>query len=85
MLAPWKKNYDIPRQCTEKQGHQFADKFYIVKALVFPVMYRCENSTTEKAEHQRTEAFQLWCCRRIFKSPLDCKKIKPVNPKGNQP
>ena len=37
----------------------------------------------KKAEHQRTDAFELWCWRRL-KSPLDCKKIKPVNSKWNQ-
>ena len=37
-----------------------------------------------KAEYQRTDAFKLWDWRR-FKSPLDCKEIKPINPKGNQP
>ena len=36
-----------------------------------------------KAEYQRTDAFKLWDWRR-FKSPLDCKEIKPINPKGNQ-
>ena len=36
-----------------------------------------------KAEHWRIDAFELWCWRRL-KSPLDCKEIKSVNPKGNQ-
>ena len=40
--------------------------------------------TIKKAELQRTDAFELWCWRRLL-SPLDCRKIKPVNPKGNQP
>ena len=44
----------------------------------------CESWSTTKAEHQRTDAFELWCWRRLLKSPLDCKEIKPVNPKGNQ-
>ena len=61
-------------------------KVCIVKAIVFPVvMYRCESWTIEKVESQRTDAFKLWCWRRPLKSPLDCKEIKPVNPKGNQP
>ena len=60
-------------------------KVHIVKAVVFPeVMYRCESWTIKKAEHQRIDAFELWCWKRL-ESPLDCKKIKPVNPKGNQP
>ena len=47
-------------------------------------MYRCE-SWTIKAECRRIDAFELWCWRRFFlESPLDCKEIQPVNPKGNQ-
>ena len=60
-------------------------KVHIVKVTVFPaVMYGCESWTTEKAECQRTDAFELWCWRRIL-IPLDSKEIKPVNLKGNQP
>ena len=59
---------------------------HMVKAMVFPVvMYGCENWTIKKAEHQRIDAFELWCWRRLLKSSVDCKKIKPVNSKGNQP
>ena len=58
---------------------------HIVKAVVFPVvMYRCESWTIKKAEHWRIDAFELWCWRRLL-SPLDCKEIKSVNPKGNKP
>ena len=39
--------------------------------------------TIKKAEHQRIDAFELWCWRRSLRDPLDCKEIKPVNPKGN--
>ena len=39
----------------------------------------------KKAECRRIDAFEPWCLRRLFESPLDYKKIKPVNPKGNQP
>ena len=46
-------------------------------------MYRRESWTVKKAERQRIDAFELWCWRRLL-SPLDCKEIKPVNPKGNQ-
>ena len=60
-------------------------KVHLVKAMAFPVvMYGCESWTIKKAEHRRTDAFELWCCRRLLKSPLDCKQIKPANPKGNQ-
>ena len=45
-LAPWKKSYHQPRQCIKKQRHHFADKVYILKAMVFPVvMYGCESWT----------------------------------------
>ena len=60
-------------------------KVRIVKAMMFSVvMYRCENWTIKKAGHQRIDASELWCRRRL-ESPLDSKGIKPVNPKGNQP
>ena len=59
-------------------------KVRLVKAMVFPVvMYGCESRTVKKAERQRIDAFEVWCWRR-FESPLDCKEIQPVNPKGNQ-
>ena len=59
-------------------------KVHLVKAVVFPVvMYGCESRTINKAEHQRIDAFELWCWRRLL-SPLDCKEIQPVHPKGNQ-
>ena len=59
-------------------------KVHLVKAMVFPVvMYGYESWTIKKAERRRIDAFELWCWRRIL-SPLDCKEIQPVNPKGNQ-
>ena len=56
-------------------------KVHLVKAMVFPlVMYGCESRTVKKAEHRKTDAFELWCWRTL-ESPLDCKEI---HPKGNQ-
>ena len=56
-------------------------KVCLVKAMVFPVvMYGCESWTIKTAEHQRIDAFELWCWRRL-ESPLDCKEIQPVHPK----
>ena len=46
-------------------------------------LLRNESWTIKKAEHQRIDAFELWCWRRL-ESPLDCKEIQPVHPKGNQ-
>ena len=60
-------------------------KVCLVKAMVFlVVMYGCESWTVKKAEHQRIDAFELWCWKRLFDSPLDCKEIQPVHPKGDQ-
>ena len=55
--------------------------------MVFPVvMYRCESWTTKKVECGRIDAFELWFKKleKTLESPLDCKEIKPVNPKRNQ-
>ena len=55
-----------------------------VKAMVYPVvMYGCESWTIKKSERRRIDAFELWCWRRLW-SPLDCKEIKLVHPKGDQ-
>ena len=60
-------------------------KVHIVKAMFFPeVKDGCESCTIKKAECQRIDAFELWCWRRL-ESPLDCKEIQPVHPKGDQP
>ena len=62
----------------------FTIKIRLVKAIIFPVfMYGCESWTVKKAECQRIDAFELWCWRRL-ESPLDCKEIQPVHPKGDQ-
>ena len=58
-------------------------KVHKVKAMVFPiVMYGCESWTIKKAECQRTDAFEM--LEKTLESPLDCKEIQPVHPKGNQ-
>ena len=46
-------------------------------------MFGCESWTIKKAEHRRVDAFALWCWRRL-ESPLDCKEIQSVHPKGDQ-
>ena len=57
---------------------------HLVKAMIFPVvMYGCESWTIKKAEHQRTDTFDL-VLEKTLENPLDCKEIKPINPKGNQ-
>ena len=59
-------------------------KVRLVRAMVFPVViHGCESWTIKKAECHRIDAFGLWCWRRLL-SPLDCKEIQPVHPKGDQ-
>ena len=59
-------------------------KVHLVKAMVFPVvMYGRESWTVKKVECLKIDAFELWCWRRL-ESPLDCKEIQPVHPKGDQ-
>ena len=61
-------------------------KVHLVKDMVFPVvMYGCENWTTEKAEHQRIDAFELWCWRRLLRVPWTAKRsnqsiLKEISP-----
>ena len=82
-LLPGRKNK--PRQHIKKQRHYFPTKVHLIKAMVFPVvMYGCESWTIKKAKHQKIDAFELWCWKRL-KSPLDNKEIQPVNTKVNQP
>ena len=60
-------------------------KFHLVKAMVFPaVMYGCESWTIKKAEHQRIDAFELWCWRRLLRVPWTARKsnqsiLKEIN------
>jgi len=61
-------------------------KFCLVKAMVFPVvMYGCESWTIKKAEHQRTDAFELWCWRRLLRGPWTARRsnqsiLKDISP-----
>ena len=58
-------------------------KVRLVKAMVLPiVMYGCESWTIKKAEHQRIDTFEV--LEKTLESPLDCKEIQPVHPKGGQ-
>ena len=60
-------------------------KVRLVKVRVFPVvMYGCESWTVKKAELQRIDAFGTVVLEKTLESPLDCKEIQPVHPKGNQ-
>ena len=68
MIASWLESDDKPRQCVEKQRHYLTTKVCVVKAMVFPVvMNSYESWIIKKAEHQRIDAFKLWCWRRLLK------------------
>ena len=70
MLAPWKESYDQPRQYIKKQRHNFVNKGPLVNAMIFPVvMYGCESWNRKKAEHQKIDAFELWCWKRFLRVP----------------
>ena len=61
-------------------------KIHLVKAMVFPVVMRgCESWTIKKAEHRRTDAFELWCWRRLLRVPWTARKsnqsiLKEISP-----
>ena len=64
----------------------FVNKVHLVKAMVFPVvMYGCESWTIKKAEFCRTDAFELWCWRRLLKVPWTARRsnqniVKEIRP-----
>ena len=68
-----------------KRGHiTLPTKICIVKAMVFPVvMYGCESWTIKKAECRRTDAFELWCWRRLLRVPWTARRSNQSIPLGN--
>ena len=64
-------------------------KFHLVKPVIFPVvMYGYESWTIEKAEHQRTDAFELWCWRRLLRVPWTARRsnqsiLKEIRPESS--
>ena len=86
MFAPWKKSCDKPGQCIKKQRHYFANKGPSRQGYGFSmVMYGCESWTIKKAEHQRTDAFELRCWRRLSRVPWTARRfnqsiLKEISP-----
>ena len=85
MLPPWKKSYDKPRLCIKKQRHHFANKG------LYSQSYGFSNTHVQMRElhHKEGWATKNQCLQTVvlektLESPLDCKEIQPVNPKGNQ-
>ena len=86
MLASWKKSYDKPRQHSIKQRHYFANKGLYSQRYSFPRGHL----QVWKLGHKEGWVLKNWCfwtvvLEKTLESPLDCKEIQPVNPKGNQP
>ena len=86
MLTPWKESYDPPRQHIKKQTLLCRQKVHLVKAMVFPVVkYGCDSWTIKKAECRKTDAFELWCGKRLLKIPWAARRsnqsiLKEINP-----
>ena len=86
MLATWKKkamtNLD---SVLKSRDITLPTKVRLVKAMIFPVvMYGCESWTIKKAEHQRIDAFELWCWRRLLRVPWTARSnqsiLQEINP-----
>ena len=86
-LAPWKKSYDQPRQHIKKQRHYFANEGPSSPSYGFS----SNHVWMWELDHKESWALKNWCFwtvvleKTLEKSPLDCKEIQPVHPKGNQP
>ena len=83
MIASCQESDDKPRQCVEKQRHYSADKGPFSQGYGLPS--GCESWTIKKAEHQRIDAFKLWCWRRLLKAPWTAKRsnqsiLREINP-----
>ena len=85
MCVPWEKSYVQPRQHIKKQRHYFANNS--------PPIQGCDFSSSQvwvwELHYKESWALKNWyfwtvVLGKIFESPLDCKGIKPVHPKGNQ-
>ena len=85
MLAPWKKSYDQPSQHIKKQKHYFTDKGLSSQSYGFS----SSHVWLWELDHKESWVPKNWCfwtvvLEKTLESPLDCKEIQPVHPKGNQ-
>ena len=86
MPAPWKESYDKPRQHIKKQRHHFADKGPYSQSYGFSISH----VGLWELDHKEGWVPKIWCfwtvvLEKTLESPSDCKEIKPVNSKWNQP
>ena len=85
MLAPWKKRYGKPRQHIKNQRHHFANKGPSSQSYGFSSSHVC----MWELDYRESYVLKNWCfwtvvLEKTLESPLDCKEIQPVHPKGNQ-
>ena len=85
MLAPWKENNDKPRQHIQKQRHHFANKGPSSQGYGFS----SGHVWMWELDYKESWTLKNWCfwtvvLEKTFESPLDCKEIQPVHPKGDQ-
>ena len=85
MLTPWKESYDQPRQHTKKQRHYFANKGPSSQGYGFSYGH----VWMWELDCKESWALKNWCfwtvmLEKTLESPLDCNRIQPVHPKGNQ-
>ena len=81
-----KRHLLLGRKAVTNLDSILKDREYLVKAMVFPVvMYGCESLTIKKAEHQRIDAFEKWCWRRVLRDPCTARRsnqsiLKEISP-----
>ena len=85
-LTPWKESYDQPRQLIKKQRHYFVNKDLSSQGYGFS----SSHVWMWELDYKESWTLKNWCfwtvvLEKTLESPLDCKEIKPVNPKENQP
>ena len=85
-LLPGKKVMTNLNSILKSRDITLPTKVHLVKAMVFPVItYRCESWTIKKAERQRTDAFKLWCWRRLLRIPWTARRSNQSILKENNP
>ena len=85
-VSPCKKSYDKPIQCIKKERYHFADNGPHSQSHGFPtVMHSCQSWTIKRAEHQTSDAFELWCWRRVLRVPWTASRSNQSNLKERSP
>ena len=86
MLSPWKKSFTKLDRVLKTRDTTLLTTVLIVNAMVFPVVtHGCVNCTIKKADHQRIDAFELWCWRRFLRVPWTARRpnqliLKEIRP-----